>query len=279
MSELAPFVIQRPAGVPRLVYDSPHSGRRWPSDWETKATRDELRRGEDAYVDELLSEAPMLGAWVLAATFPRCYIDVNRAETDIDASLLSEPWPEPLQPTEKTARGLGLIRRFVVPGVEVLARPLTVNEVRSRIERVYRPYHAALRGLIDEQLRMRGAVWHVDWHSMKAVGNSMTPDGSGARRADFVVSDVHGKSAGPELTSLIVSTLRGLGYTVSVNDPYAGGTIVQTIGRPKDGVHSVQIEINRALYLDERTVQPSTGFDLLRRNLQHLTSVLADRAP
>ena len=216
-----PFRIRRPtSGGSALLYDTPHSGREYPSGWNTKAPHTELRRGEDAYVDELLAGAPAHGACVLEALAPRCYIDLNRLETDIDATLLAEPWPGPLIPTEKTARGLGLIRRYVVPGVEVNARLLTVAEVTARIERIHRPYHAALRALVQELRAAHGAVWHVNWRSMKSVGNAMTPDGPGATRPDFVVSDREGKSAAPRMMDLLVETLRAEGYRVGVNDPY-----------------------------------------------------------
>jgi N-formylglutamate deformylase len=270
--------VRRPDGAARLLYDSPHSGRDYPAGWVTRASRAELRRGEDAYVDELLGGAVTRGAVLLDALLPRCYLDVNRALGDIDAELLAEPWPEPLAPTEKTRRGLGLIRRYVVPGVEINATRLSVAEVRGRIADVYDPYHAMLADLVAEQLGRRGACWHVNWHSMKSVGNAMTPDGPGARRADFVVSDRDGASAGPALTELIVDTLRAQGYRVSVNDPYKGGTIVQRVGRPAAGVHSVQVEINRALYLDEIRVEKSAGFAALAANLDALTTTLAQAA-
>jgi N-formylglutamate deformylase len=272
------FTVHRPAVASALLYDSPHSGRFYPPDFASNASRLELRRGEDAYVDELLSGAPALGATLLVANYPRCYIDVNRAENDIDSALLAEPWPDVLAPTDKTARGLGLIRRFIVPGVEAQARPLTVGEVRARIERVYRPYHAALDGLIDEIRAAHGVVWHIDWHSMKSVGNAMTPDGPGARRPDFVVSDGNGTCASPEVTTLVVEALRDMEYTVSVNDPYRGGTIVRRIGSPAQGIHSVQVEINRALYLDERLVETTASAARLAANLDRLTRTLADTA-
>jgi N-formylglutamate deformylase len=271
--------VRRPDGPVRLVYDSPHSGRQYPTGWRTKATREELRRGEDAYVDELLSGATAHGAMVLDETVPRCYIDVNRAASDIDAELLAEPWPGPVVPSDKTRRGLGLIRRFVVPGVEINVGPLTVAEVRRRIADVYDPYHAALRAAIAAVREANGACWHVNWHSMKSVGNAMTPDGPGARRPDFVVSDRDGASASPELTSLVVETLRDMGYRVSGNDPYKGGTIVEQLGDPARGVHSIQVEINRALYLDELTVEKTDGFTPLANALACLTERLAAAAP
>jgi N-formylglutamate deformylase len=257
------------------VYDSPHSGRFYPDDWPAKATRLELRRGEDAYVDELIRDAVGQGAVVLLATYPRCYIDLNRADDDLDAGLLSESWPVPLNPTEKTARGLGLIRRFVVPGVDVNARLLTVAEVQDRITTIHRPYLATLDDLVAEQRRQRERVLHINWHSMKSAGNAMTPDGPGAARPDFVVSDRDGTSADPALTSLVCETLEAMGYRVSRNAPYKGGSIVRRVGRPAAGIHSIQVEINRGLYLDEVQVEQAAGFDALRVNLDRLTEVLA----
>jgi len=274
-----PFTIHRPPSSSAVLYDSPHSGRFYPSDFESTASRLELRRGEDAYVDQLLSNAPSLGACLLVANYPRCYIDVNRAETDIDAALLSEPWPTPLEPTEKTARGLGLIRRYVVPGVEAQGRTLSVEAVRGRIERVYRPYHAALDALVREIFAAHGVVWHIDWHSMKSVGNAMTPDGPGARRPDFVVSNANESTASKEVTEIVVRYLRDAGHTVAVNDPYLGGVIVRHTGSPLRGIHSVQVEINRALYLDEQRVDTTGSAVQLRKTIDGLTRALVSAAP
>ncbi len=276
MREPPPCEIRRPSGPARLLYDSPHSGRVYPDDLAAGAAIEELRRAEDAYVDELLAPAVDVGAVLLTATYARCYIDLNRPPDDIDADLLAEPWPFPLNPTEKSARGLGLIRRFATPGVPVNARKLRVSEVERRLEDVYVPYHEALDGLVAE-LHSRGTpVLHVDWHSMKSAGNTMTPDGAGDRRADFVVSDRDGTTASPQVSHLVVETLRSLGYAVSVNHPYKGGAIVRRIGRPGDSIHSVQIEINRALYLDELRVEKTAGFGPLQDALLRLTRVLAD---
>ena len=274
------YGIERPAGPAWLVYDSPHSGRLYPPGFHSVAPPQQLRWAEDAYVDQLLQPCVAHGAVLLHALLPRSYIDLNRAVSDIDELLLSEPWPTALQPTEKTARGLGLVRRFVVPGVPIYAEhSLSVAEVQRRIREVYEPYHAALDALVAEALAAHGRVWHVNWHSMKSVGNAMTPDGAGAARADFVVSDRDGYSAGAALTSLVVDTLRGFGYRVSINTPYKGGHLVQRLGRPADGVHSVQVEINRALYLDEALVEPTSGFAPLQDCLSRLTATLAAAAP
>jgi len=276
----SPFTITRPSGAARLVFDSPHSGRTYPPSFVSIAPPNELRWAEDAYVDELIAPAVEQGAVLLCASLPRSYIDLNRTATDIDAELLSEPWPAPLTPSDKTARGLGLVRRFVVPGVPIYApRSLSVRDVQARIREVYEPYHAALDKLIAEVRGTRGAVWHVNWHSMKSTGNAMTPDGAGAARADFVVSDRDGASAAPAMTALIVESLTAMGYRVSVNTPYKGGHIVQRLGRPADGAHSVQIEIRRNLYLDEATVTRTAGFGALRDNLTRLARALAEAAP
>jgi N-formylglutamate deformylase len=276
---MSSFRIRRPDPslyeVPLLLYDSPHSGRRYPVDFETPLERVVLRRAEDAYMDELLAGTTKHGAVVLDAICPRCIIDVNRAESDIDVTLLREPWPGEVSPTDKSARGLGLVRRYVTPGVEINSRPLEVSELRDRINNSYRPYHEALDELVEEIKCERGFVWHINWHSMKSVGNAMTPDGAGAKRPDFVVSNRDGQSASSELTEWIVGALRSFGYTVSLNDPYKGGTIVERIGSPSDNIHSLQIEINRALYLDEERVETHKGFAELANNIETFTAGLA----
>jgi N-formylglutamate deformylase len=265
-----PFRLRLPRETDRVpvVYDSPHSGRYYPADFETTLARTDLRRAEDAYVDELLDGALAYGVPVLDATYPRSYIDLNRAATDIDPELLSEPWPTPLAPTEKSSRGLGLIRRLVVPGVPINARRLSPSEVQARIDKVYLPYHAALDELIESTRARFGMVWHLNWHSMKSKGNAMTPDGDVMRRVDAIVSDADGRTASPDVTRFVAYTLRGLGMRVAVNDPYKGGTIVRRIGAPARRIHSVQVELNRALYLDEQAVAKTTGLVALGRLIE-----------
>lgn len=274
-----PFTLAAPTVRSALVYDSPHSGRFFPSEIATAASPQQLRWAEDAYVDQLIAPAVELGVPLLSGEWARAYLDLNRAVTDIDEALLDAPWPAAVVPTEKTRRGLGLIRRYVVPGVAIYATPLSIADVQLRIERVYRPYHAQLDALLHDAHRDHGIAWHVNWHSMKSVGNAMTPDGAGAARADFVVSDGDGTTADSEVTRIVVDRLRALGYSVSVNDPYKGGAIVKRCGRPAEGVHSIQIEINRRLYLDETHVEPNGGFDALRRDLRSLTQALLASVP
>jgi len=271
------FVLEPPrSDALPLLFDSPHSGRHYPDGWLTPLSRVELRRGEDAYVDQLIEKAPENGITLLVARFPRCYIDVNREVDDIDPGLLAEPWPgpSPLRPTEKSRKGLGLIRRYVVPGKAIVDKPLPVAEVRTRIEDIYLPYHRALAEQIETLRACFGFVWHIDWHSMKSQGNAMTPDGEGAQRPDIVIGDRDGTSADPRFVELVVEHLRGLGYGVSVNDPYKGAMIVRKYGNPSRNCSTIQIEINRALYLDESTVELTGGFGKLRESLESLMRAL-----
>eukprot|EP00871_Galdieria_phlegrea_P005705 jgi/Galph1/621/GphlegSOOS_G5307.1 len=254
-----------------LVVDSPHSGRYYPADFGAAAPVSKLRWGEDAYVDELVLGAIETGAIVVFPLFPRCYMDVNRFPNDIDVELIEGNWPEPLTVSEKTRKGLGLIRKNVVPGVRVYQRKLSVEEVQYRIEHYYKPYHAELKRQLENTFQEFGTVFHIDFHSMKSKGNKMTPDMEGTKRPDMVVGNLRGKSAGPEFTSVVVDTLQDLGYDVSLNEPYAGAAILRMYGNPRQGRHSIQIEINRALYLDEKRVRKIPGkFERLRDDLSIL---------
>jgi len=272
---MQPFrIVQAQPPAAAILFDSPHSGRAYPSDFGAAAPIAQLRRAEDAYVDELIEGASRNGITILVATIPRSYIDVNRAPDDVDPGMLSDPGPG-WAPTEKSDRGLGLIRELVVPGVRVYDRKLESAEVEQRIRRCYRPYHEALDRLAGEIRSAQGRLLHIDWHSMKSVGNAMTPDGAGAVRPDFVMGDMHGTSADESVTDAVAALLRDDGFDVAVNAPYAGGRIVKRIGDPAKGIHSIQIEINRGLYLDEVEVTKSPGFGPLRTALTRFAKRLA----
>jgi N-formylglutamate deformylase len=254
-----------PPTIP-LVVDSPHSWRHYPNDFHPVARKEDLLTSWDAYVDELFGATPSLGGVLLSARFPRFYIDANRRRDDIDPDLLSEPWPEPVAPTGKSAAGMGLLRRLALPDVPVYGRPLTVAELRRRIEQCYDPYVAALEALIDITADRFGHVMHLDCHSMKSRGNTMNTD-AGRIRPDVVVSDQDGYTADSELTRYLAGLIADLGYRVAINDPYKGGDLVVRTGRPVANRHSIQIEINRALYMDEASFQKSTQFDKVRSDL------------
>jgi N-formylglutamate deformylase len=261
-----------------LVFDSPHSGTEYPADYRHAASLALLRSAEDLYVEDLFGAAPEHGATLLAALFPRSYIDVNRDLGDLDPELLDAPWPGRLNPGEKTRLGIGLVRRLAKPGVPVYDRKLPVGEVEARIARCYLPYHAALDGVCDRLHEKFGLVWHINCHSMQSKGTAMTSDGPGARRAAFVLGDRDGTTCDPELTDFVRRVLVGRGYEVKVNHPYKGVELVRRHGRPAENRHSLQIEINRALYMDEATLQKSADYGRLKADLSHLVEALANFA-
>jgi N-formylglutamate deformylase len=257
-----------------LVLDSPHSGTEYPDDFEHLPPRAVVRRAEDTHVADLYAAAPRFGATLVEALFPRAYIDPNRGLADMDTALLAEPWPGPLSPSHKTELGIGLVWRFAHGGVPMYARPLSIAEVEQRIARCYEPYHAAVAAALDERHRQFGAVWHVNCHSMPAVGDVMSDD-PGRPRADFVLGDRDGSTCEAELTAFVAATLSGMGYDVAINDPYKGVELVRRHGRPAERRHSLQIEVNRRLYMDERTLARSAGFAALHANLERLLAALA----
>jgi N-formylglutamate amidohydrolase len=277
-----PGVLYRrdPAAAPLpLVFDSPHSGVVYPADFRHAAPLALLRTAEDTHVDALYAAAPAHGAVLLAAHFPRSYIDVNRAADDIDPALLAEPWPGDvppgrLSPGEKTKLGIGLIRRLAVPGTPVYDRHLSAAEIRARIDTYYQPYHDALAAIVDALHARFGAVWHVNCHSMAARGSDMTPDGA-VERADFVLGDRDGTSCDATFTELVAQALRAQGHAVAINDPYTGAELVRRHGDPQRRRHSLQIEINRRLYMDEATRERSAGFARLQADLTVLIAEIA----
>ncbi len=274
MSGGAAYVVSPAIGRPvPVVVDSPHSGFTFPQGWAPSAPLAALRTTWDAHVDRLWAHAPAHGAMLLAAEFPRAFCDVNRAEDDLDPAVLAAPWPTPLRPTSYSQRGMGLIRRLALPDVPMYAAPLPVEDVESRIAHYYRPYRAALRALLEEAREADGFVWHVNCHSMKSVGNAMNVD-AGAARPDVVVSDGRGSTADPALTTRIAEWFSLRGYRCAVNDPYQGGDLVRAFGAPAVGVHSVQIEVNRALYMDERSAEPHEGFSELQEELTAFAAAL-----
>ncbi|MBL9206847.1 MAG: N-formylglutamate amidohydrolase [Opitutaceae bacterium] len=279
MSSHAPaFDLHLPSvGDSPVVFDSPHSGMDWPADFTPAAPRAAILTTWDAFVEELWGGAPAHGATLLSARFPRAYVDVNRARNDIDPALLDGPWPEPLATSDYSRRGMGLIRRLALPGVAMYSGPLTVAAVQSRLVRCYDPYRRALELRLDQLRGVFGTVWHVNCHSMKSRGNGMNTD-AGRMRPDIVVSDRRGRTADPRFTAWVADWFTDRGFTVKVNEPYLGGHLVISQGRPEDGRHSVQIEINRALYLDEVSVTRSARFPDLCRTLSLFAKGVCDFA-
>jgi len=268
------LVEPRKGHVP-LVLDSPHSGSEYPEDFGSAVPLEMLRQAEDSYVDELYAAGPDLGATLIAARFPRSYIDPNRSLLDIDASLLEAPWPGPAVPGPKTAKGIGLIWRVLDSGESIYARKLAIDEVKHRIVSYHQPYQRAVKDALDRAHAHFGGVWHLNLHSMPAVSGMISEEGPGKRRADFVLGDRDGTTCEPAFTTLVADTLKGMGYQVKVNDPYKGVELVRAFSDPKAQRHSLQVEVNRRLYMDESTRARTAGFDELRRNLGHLLETVS----
>ncbi len=271
-----PFDIRTPSGhaVP-LVLDSPHSGTDYPDDFRPSVPTALLRQAEDSFVDELYAAGPALGATLIAARFPRSYIDPNRSLLDIDASLLDAAWPGPAIASRKTELGIGLIWRILDTGEPIYARKLSVEEVKQRIVRYHQPYQRAVKDALDRAFEHFGAVWHLNLHSMPAVSSVISEEGPGRARADFVLGDRDGTTCEAQFTELVASTLRALGYDVRINDPYKGVELVRAFSDPAAGRHSLQIEVNRRLYMDERTRLRTPGFEALKRDLDTLLEKVA----
>lgn len=265
-----------PAGQSQpLVFDSPHSSSLFPEHPALNATSNQLKTGWDAFVEELWMPAVDKGASLIAANFSRMYIDPNRAATDIDDALLAEPWPLRAQPTAYSERGMGLIRRFALPDVPMYNQKLSVADIQTRITDYYAPYHAKLAQRLTQLREQFGQVWHIDCHSMKSKGNAMNID-AGTARPDVVVSDARGTSSAPEFTRVVAEAFKQLGFQVSVNHPYQGGHIVRHYGNPPNGVNSIQIELNRGLYMHEAAFEKSDRFTELQHNLSQVSEVILE---
>jgi len=262
--------------VPPLVLDSPHSGHDFPADFDAIVGEAQLREAEDCYVDELYAAAHELGVPLLAATFPRTYLDANRHAADIDLELIEGPWPGEYRPSGKARIGKSLVWRTLEDGRPIYGRKLSPDVVQRRIERFHAPYHRSLQKLLETTKKNFGKVYHINCHSMRSVAGKQSEEGDGNVRADFVLGDRDGTTCDPAFTGLVRRTLVGMGYRVAINDPYKGVELVRAYSDPKAGRHSLQIEINKRLYMDEATLQKNSGFSLLQRNLGELLRTIVD---
>jgi N-formylglutamate amidohydrolase len=262
----------RAAAIP-LVLDSPHSGRRFPADFDAAVSEQELREGEDCFVDELYAGAAELGAPLLSAQWPRTYLDPNRHPGDVDLDLIEGPWPGEYRPSGKARFGKALVWRTLEDGRNIYSGKLKVEAIQKRIRRYHEPYHEAIRKLLNETHARFGRVYHINCHSMRSVAGRQSEDG-GKARADFVLGDRDGTSCDPAFTERVRAALAGMGYDVKVNDPYKGVELVRAYSDPKKGRHSLQIEINKRLYMNEDTLEKSAGFAVLQKNLFNLLDAI-----
>lgn len=275
---LIPGVLERsdPAEDPApVVFDSPHSGHQYPRDFGYALPLQRLRSAEDMYVDELFAAAPANGASLLRALFPRSYVDVNRHPLDIDASLLASPWPQPLRPGGKTRNGKGLLRSKA--GEEpIYDRKLAVEEVQARLAGYYEPYHETLAAMMAERRQTFGEVWHVNCHSWTPPDTGR--DGNPVRHVDFFLGDRDGTTCDGEFTELVAGFLGGLGYAVRVNRLFKGLELVRRHGLPGEGRHSLQIEINRNIYMEPHAYAKAEGYAKLSQDLTGLVAAICDYA-
>jgi N-formylglutamate deformylase len=270
-------------GTAPVVLDSPHSGVAYPDDFGHCCDLQLLRTAEDTHVEKLYDFAPGLGVAWIEALFPRSYLDANRNVTEIDVNLFDQPWPGEIATEtatlEKVRLGKGLIWRCTDDGAPLYDRKLGVAEVQRRIERCWKPYHAAVASAIDAAHCRHGYSIHINCHSMPAVASQFATGFPGMVHADFVVGDRDGSTAAPRLSKRICEFLRSLGYSVEYNHPYKGVELVRRYGAPERDRHSIQLEINRSLYMDETTLGPTGGFGKLRADLQSLVMMLLETDP
>jgi len=265
-----------------LVFASPHSGRLYPAEMlAASALQPEiLRRSEDAFVDEMVAPAAEAGAAVILARYGRAWMDLNRHAWELDPAMFSDELPEFARGrTARVAAGLGAIARLGGEGREIYSRKLTFAEARARVEGTHAPYHDALEGLLGRARAAHGVAVLIDWHSMPeaAARTAVTPrHGKGC---DIVLGDRFGAACTQKLTLLVERELEGMGYRVARNAPYAGGYTTEHYGQPAKRTHALQIEISRALYLDEKTLEPTEGLDRLKADVARLTATLADSWP
>lgn len=269
------FAVARPERLSTpLVFASPHSGRLYPEEMLAASALDAaaIRRSEDAFVDLLVESAAQARAPVLSARYARAYMDVNREPYELDQGMFEDPLPPFASArTARVAAGIGSIARVVAEGQEIYRGKLMVGDALRRIEAVHRPYHAALRALLDETRAAFGLAILIDWHSMPsaAAGQGRSPP------ADLVLGDRFGAACSRLVTGAWERELSALGYRVTRNTPYAGGYTTEFYGRPDKGIHALQIEINRALYLDEARLEPHAGYETLERDLKRVVANLA----
>jgi len=270
-----PFEVIEP-GVWRapIIFNSPHSGSVYPDEFLSASRIDlpALRRSEDSFMDELIGGLSDRGFPIVRVNFPRSYIDVNREPYELDPRMFSGRLPSFANTRSmRVAGGLGTIPRVVGDGQEIYRERLSVDDALARIEALYKPYHRALRRLINKTHQAFGTVVMVDCHSMPSIGVSREEP----RRPDVVIGDRYGTSCAPLLTDTVEETMRRLGYSIGRNKPYAGGFITEHYGNPASGLHTIQLELNRAIYMDERRRERSARFSQVASDFVLLAEALA----
>jgi len=261
-----------------LILDSPHSGNVYPDDFRPGMEMRQLRRAEDAHVDELFGDAPTHGAVLIAANFPRSYIDPNRRDTDVDPAKLEGVWSRAAEPGARSARGTGLIWTEMHGKYPIYDRQLTANEIGARVDSCWQPYHNALAEAFQKTHTTFGRAYHINCHSMRSMGNDRDKDGA-VQRPDFVISDREGTTCDRGFVDLVVGVLKKLGYDdVRINDPMQGADLIRRYSDPANNRHSLQIEINRRHYMDEASFGKSDNFTTLQGHMSRVIAAAAEYA-
>lgn len=270
-----PFELIEPAEqTTPLLFNSPHSGNIYPKSFLARSRLDTgtLRRSEDAFVDDLVSRVVEAGTPLFRARFPRAYLDVNREPYELDPRMFEGRLPGFVNTRSlRVAGGLGTIARIVGEGHEIYAGKLPVEEALQRIDQLYKPYHRTLRRIVSRIHRRFGLAIIIDCHSMPSAGLGKEE----RPRVDIVLGDRYGTSCSSAIVDCVEQCLRGLGYSVGRNKPYAGGYITEHYGDPQAGVHVLQIEISRSLYMDERRLVPNSGYRRVQADFSVLRDALA----
>lgn len=270
-----PFeIIEPPVWRAPIIFNSPHSGSVYPREFLAASRIDQaaLRRSEDSFMDEIIADLTSRGFPIVRVNFPRSYVDVNREPYELDPRMFAGRLPSFANTRSmRVAGGLGTIPRVVGDGQEIYFERLDVEDALSRIEALYKPYHRALRRLINKAHQAFGTVILVDCHSMPSVGVSRDEP----KRPDVVIGDRYGTSCASLLPDAVEETLTGLGYSVGRNKPYAGGFITEHYGNPASGLHTIQLELNRAIYMDERRRERGPRFRKVADDFLLLADALA----
>jgi N-formylglutamate amidohydrolase len=280
-SELTPpfSIVGRTRQTAPFIFNSPHSGRIYPQAFlnASRLSPHALRKSEDAFVDELFTIVPAFGAVLMKAHFPRAYLDVNREPYELDPALFGGGRLPDYANTHsvRVIGGLGTIARVVNEQEEIYRSPLSVDAALERIARLHTPYHQTLTQLIEDTRSRFGCAYLIDCHSMP----SHIGDRNGVQHADIILGDRYGKSCSRELSRLAEDILTRQGYRVGLNKPYAGGFITEHYGRPAAGIHALQIEVNRKLYMNEETFEKLPGFETLSDDLRNFAASLISAAP
>lgn len=267
-----PVVVLRPTlHLAPVVFASPHSGRNYPAEFvaSTRLDLPGLRRSEDSFVDELFDAAPGLGAPMVVANFPRAFCDANREAWELDPAMFSGTLPHWVNTTSaRVGAGLGTIARVVASGESIYRGKLDFADAEARVAGCWQPFHDALQAEIKATRALFGRCLLIDCHSMPGASQRC------GSRAHVILGDAHGTTCAPRIVRRIEDRLAGFGWRVRRNDPYAGGYITRNYGRPREGVHALQIEVCRSLYMDEQRIERLAGFTTVKARFTQLMAEL-----